>query len=536
MASRHRTNWLFVIILGAYCLYAAAFIHSTSFVLDGTRYYCLFDDAMVSMRYAKNLAHGQGLVWNPGEPPVEGYTNPLWVLYMTAIHWLPLHISKASLPIQISGAVFLWLNLFFVKRIAERLSGGSAFVTLWSVALTAFFLSLNNWGLQGMEVSLLTLILSLTVWKGIYLLESGGSPLILFLLLGFATWVRLDMIVPYLVVYGYLAYIFRGERQSLVLGAAILLFFIGSQTLFRLFYYGDFLPNTYDLKMTGFPLALRLERGLEITWQFITNLGVILFLAPFAVLLFKPPKPILLIVCLILGQMAYSLWVGGDAWEYWGLANRYLSVIMPLFFILLALTFFRIEEWLNRKLSNGGSFAGTLIRVYTFLAIILTLVVTNTVHSPNASLREWLLIKPPLAVKQNRELVQRALAIRDVTSDEARIAVVWAGSIPYFSGRPSVDLLGKNDRVIAGMPVQKPEGQSGYSTFYPGHMKWDYKYSIDSLKPDVIVQFYGIDREQAELYLRPAYSTIYLDGRVTHFLNGSDRVHWISAQQRDKKY
>ncbi len=32
---------------------------------------------MILMRYAYNLAHGNGLVWNPGER-VEGITNPLW--------------------------------------------------------------------------------------------------------------------------------------------------------------------------------------------------------------------------------------------------------------------------------------------------------------------------------------------------------------------------------------------------------------------------------------------------------------------------
>jgi len=51
----------------AYLAWSAAFIYRSSFVaFDGHRYYCLFDDAMVSMRYAWNLAHGMGAVWNPG--------------------------------------------------------------------------------------------------------------------------------------------------------------------------------------------------------------------------------------------------------------------------------------------------------------------------------------------------------------------------------------------------------------------------------------------------------------------------------------
>jgi len=41
------------------------------------------DDAFISFRYAANLIHGYGLTWNPGEPRIEGYTNPLWTLLMT---------------------------------------------------------------------------------------------------------------------------------------------------------------------------------------------------------------------------------------------------------------------------------------------------------------------------------------------------------------------------------------------------------------------------------------------------------------------
>src|SRR5262245_54883150 len=37
------------------------------------------DDAYISYRFARNLARGLGLVYNPGER-VEGYTNFLWTV------------------------------------------------------------------------------------------------------------------------------------------------------------------------------------------------------------------------------------------------------------------------------------------------------------------------------------------------------------------------------------------------------------------------------------------------------------------------
>ena len=154
---------VFLIILAAYLVYAAVYIFKTSFVVDGERYFVLFDDAMISMRYARNLANGDGLVWNPGGERVEGYTNPLWVVFMAVFHLFPIPAAKISLLVQASGALFLAANLYFVYRIAGRLSGNWMVAVLAS-ALTAFYQPLNNWGLQGMEVSLLVLMTSAAAW------------------------------------------------------------------------------------------------------------------------------------------------------------------------------------------------------------------------------------------------------------------------------------------------------------------------------------------------------------------------------------
>lgn len=46
--------------------WASALVYESSFIaIDGQRHYCLFDDAMISMRYAWNLVNDHGLVWNP---------------------------------------------------------------------------------------------------------------------------------------------------------------------------------------------------------------------------------------------------------------------------------------------------------------------------------------------------------------------------------------------------------------------------------------------------------------------------------------
>ena len=63
----HSPLWTRLLLLG---LVLAAIIRAWH-----DRWTC--DDAFVSFRYAENLINGYGLVFNPGEPPVEGYTNIL---------------------------------------------------------------------------------------------------------------------------------------------------------------------------------------------------------------------------------------------------------------------------------------------------------------------------------------------------------------------------------------------------------------------------------------------------------------------------
>ncbi|RYF11168.1 MAG: hypothetical protein EOO40_03820, partial [Deltaproteobacteria bacterium] len=84
------------LVLGSAVLFYALFILRTSFSALGTRYFVLFEDAMISMRYARNFQEGFGLTWNKGEGRVEGYTNLLWTLWMSLAHAIGLPESKVS--------------------------------------------------------------------------------------------------------------------------------------------------------------------------------------------------------------------------------------------------------------------------------------------------------------------------------------------------------------------------------------------------------------------------------------------------------
>ena len=83
MANSKQNTKLILIIALIFIAWSAIFLYKVSFIaIDGQRYVNLFDDAMISARYAWNFAQGNGLVWNPGEY-VEGYTNLLMTLFMS---------------------------------------------------------------------------------------------------------------------------------------------------------------------------------------------------------------------------------------------------------------------------------------------------------------------------------------------------------------------------------------------------------------------------------------------------------------------
>lgn len=519
-----KKNWVFLLLLLAYAVYAGVYIFQTSFISNDERYFVLFDDAMISMRYAKNLAEGHGLVWNSGESPVEGYTNPLWVLFMALFHLFPISAPKISLTIQIGGAAFLLANLIYVKRIAESLSSKSV-VPILAVILTAFYTPLNNWGLQGMEVSLLILLLSASVFKLLNDTKKEQYSSWPYILLGLSTLVRIDMAVPCLVILGFaILFIPNYRRQHIIWGLGMLVFFLAIQTVFRLGYYGEPVPNTFYLKVGGVSLFQRIKRGILVLYQFLWDMNWVLFLLPFVLVLLKRDRQSILLALLVSGQIAYSVYVGGDAWEHKGGANRYIAIAIPHFFILFSWAMSLIVQAVSQTREKLKTpLPGELLSNLALIAIALTSLANfNFIQQDFKYLERWLLIRPPLFIEGNKEAVAIAQAVEKITTPQAQIAVVTAGAIPYFSERPALDLLGKNDAYIASLPSHPP---ATLEDVRPGHMKWDYDYSIGARKPDMILQLWG-DKEIAYEYIEKFYTVVEVDGMLFSARSDSQNILW----------
>ncbi len=520
------------VIIVLLCVYSALFIYRSSVLIDGDRYFSLFDDAMVSMRYASNIIVGNGFVWNAGGEKVEGTTNLLWTLYMALCHLVPISESKVGLVVQLTGMLILIITVLVTSRLAGVISENSPFVVITSAFLTAFCYPLIFWTLRGMEVGLLTLLVISAVFIAIRALSTTQFSCIQYVLLGIAVLSRLDMVMPFIVLLFFSAWADKQHRSKHVwIGLLILSVAVGSQTLWRLYYFGEWLPNTYYLKLTGFPFLPRVLRGLWVTLQWMVVFIPIAFLLPSAVL-FSLSKHLGMLLAIPMAQVLYNIYVGGDAWERLGFANRYLTIAMPSIILLLAFTTDKLyfsEKPKNNLSPRSWSSTNILPKI---LAVVTVFFALNGLPY-ETSVLGMSLVKP-LYVDYDIQKIREALWLKGNTKPDATIAVYSAGTLPYFAHRPTIDILGKSDKYISKLPMRLPNDNqpavnpwSNWRLFWPGHMKYDYNYSIGQLQPDVVQGLWD-NEEQGTHFLDKDYIKVDMGktGGDCWFHRNSPNILW----------
>ncbi len=530
---------LAVVVL-VFLAWGALGIWRSSFTLGGERWFPLADDQMVSMRFAKHLAEGQGLVWNtalfngyPGAHPnflrVEGFSNPLWTGVMALVHLTGSPVQLLGLWVKLLALFCLVANLVVVRRMAHEVAPEQPVAAWTAVALAAASAPLLYWAVMGFEVALLVLLVDLALLGLVRWQDPADRRALLApsAWLALAVWVRLDAVVAVAVAVVYVAW--RGRERWLrcglvpvvVVGASLAL-----QTAARLAYYGDWVPNTYHLKMTGYPEELRVATGA--IWLALTlkGPGLLVLASAFGLAAWRGDGRMRLLVGLLLAQAAYSVWVGGDAWEENGLANRFLAIGLPALAVLIG--------WALARLVGRSAFSHPAVAA---LLIVLAAVALEGKGDPDRTVR-WLAADLPYKADDYRELTALSKAVADVTTPNANVAVVWAGLLPYLTDLTCIDLLGKSDHSVVNAPARTFE-QVGdlfqwrnpthdeWGHFYPGHLKWHYPWSIGRLKPDVIAQQWGPPADLAP-YLGD-YQPVALGGdpRLTVALRkGSPNVRW----------
>ncbi len=466
-----------------YVIWAGLFVYQSSYVaIDGQRYFGLFDDAMISMRYAWNFAHGLGLVWNAGQR-VEGYSNLLMTLGMS-LAALALDKKLAVLAVQVAGIPTVVITAVLAWRLYKDIAEEQHYRALAGVLVGAcvlFYYPLSYWTLMGMETGLLTLLTLACAWFGLRWLSTSRTYDVVAMSLsaGLAFLTRNDLLVLSAVIFAYLGIVTyqrrKGRLLSLLYAGLLLVGFVAGQTAFRYIYYGSFLPNTYTLKLTGIPLYIRLIGGFRFVLEFLRQSWLVLALAVMGALIAAQSVSVLLL-SIVLAAIAYQIYAGGDPWSSW----RLLAPAMPAAFILATWgASALISRW--RVLSTRKFSAPVSISLLVCIAVALA-------DAP--FLADMAVRAPTSAAIANRVNTDSAIAIDALTRPEASVGVIWAGTLPYYADRYSVDFLGKSDPYIAHLNADISGAVSwGGMISVPGHNKYDLNYSIVQLVPTYIQAF-----------------------------------------------
>lgn len=456
-----------LVVLGV--AWGGLYIVRTSFLFEGTRVFCLWDDAMISMRYARNLALGEGLAWNPGGERVQGITNLGVSLGMAGLHLAPVGPYKVSLLFQLLNLLALAACVVLVWRLALRLFDGNRWIATASAATTVLCAPLQIWSLQGSDAGAvcLWLLIALSVLAG-----SGRDawPRRLFWILGAGVLIRPDTSVFVLVFLATsLGYPGARWRRLLTGGSILACVWIGLM-LFGQLYYGDPLPNTFYLKATGSPRGLMLRSGLAQLATWLPGLAPSLALAAVTAVQRRRDRRVGLAAGLVAMALAYHVWVGGDWLPEYG--TRFIAPVLPLLSMLACAGAWMLMERRPglRQLSAGAAHAP-----YLLVALGAALLV-----APGRARAEWLDPRAPTMLRvENWVNLQHAEYLREHTHPSTTIALHWGGVPAYFSGRPAIDVLGRSDRHVAKLTVPR---------FAPGHSKWDWDYVLETRRPDIFLR------------------------------------------------
>jgi arabinofuranosyltransferase len=387
---------------------------------------CTLDDAFISFRYAFNLAHGKGLVFNVNDR-IEGFSNPLWVLILSLFQTCGVDMAVAAKMLGLACGV---LTLYLAWRISRRVFDLSPAVHFCLTAYLATNVSFVYYAISGMETGFyLFCVLSMIC----LLQEDQYGPATLFCSLLVLT--RPEGIlfaVPLIVGLFQRTPVQAGVRRLGLLPVAIYILMVALRWL----YYSRLLPNTYSAKMPELSWTvgalLGHAKALVGYTLFQSTIGIpmlILFFAGCAVLANRKTAPLLSAI----GCMGFFVCLSkGDWMSYW----RFYLPVLPLIVILA----FAALDYLVRRIMK--EYPGRLVIVAAAL-----LLVPNAARTAQAisDLRTGANLNPAM---HSRKHIEIGRYLKESGHPGDKVVVNEIGAIGFYSDLTIIDMLGLTDRNI----------------------------------------------------------------------------------------
>ena len=424
------------------------------------------DDAYITLRYARNYIAGFGIVWNPGEY-VQGYTNFLHLILIAFLGKFGIDLVWASRIVGVTALAGLVGILILFKATVKNERGAP----LWHLPAILVVTSapMLVWSLGGLEGTLFSLLVAGGCLLFLVAMDASTKHWLfaasgVFLGLSFLT--RPDGIVFIAASLVWLLWVTWKNKPpayfnflAYVAGVAII---VTPYVIWQMFYYGDFLPNTFYAK-TGTPLGLRLASGFSYMTDYLVRppfLPILVF-SSLVYTCFKRlwSSKLAYLALSVSAYVIFIIFVGGDHMQ----SFRLLLPVVPLMSVMLAMALSSCIDQNRREAVNCITLA---------ILIVTSLQVSDDKLNPKN--------EDPASFAGT--VIGKYIA--EAWPDGSLVALNTAGSTPYYAGRHRyIDMLGLNDSTIAKRKIEKIELPWQR---IPGHLKGDGAYVL-SRRPDFII-------------------------------------------------
>jgi hypothetical protein len=422
------------------------------------------DDANIYFRYARNVAHGFGCVFNPRGERVEGVSSLSWFAVCTAAYLVTDAPERALFAVSVVlASLAAWMIASRLARAADPAGGGVA--TLCAGIVVACWIAAS----PGHVVWMSATIMDAALWTFVLVLAwsagvaFAGEPEAARRRAGFGMSLGLVAVgrpegpLAGLALLAGAAIAARAKvgaaaaLRSLVVPAAMFAGATAAVVLARRAYFGQWLPNTYYAKIDG-DLSYRVEKGLEYVASFIAAYPAASAATAIAsaFLVFRPGGAAsTCAIALLLAGAANAVFVGGDHFGSWRLFQpTWVLMLVPIATALL-------------RLGRGA----LQPRMAALIVVVLSVVTLLVGPARWDRLRDTSGLRGSFWIATLGRPV--GMSLNEVFSQAPRpvVGVVASGAFPLVYEGDSFDLLGLNDVEMAHATTTRRSEMHGHGAF-----------------------------------------------------------------------
>ncbi len=411
------------------------------------------EDAFITFRFARQLAAGNGFVYNLGEK-LYGTTTPLMTLVLAA--WLKFISNNVILGARILDLLAVAGMLFFTWQ-TLRSTRSSAAEQILPLAALAFSYKLLYMDTQGMEMPLVLCLMAAS-W---YAWTSGRTNWA-GLLSGLLLWTRVDLVVwPAALI---LVSLPTDPKQAARLGILAALVYL-PWVIFAAFYFGSPIPFTITAKWVaysqfnqapypsqlGIILNYLLPFDVPGTMQFLVPLTVwmVIVWAAWKVQLFRDKPPAVLFVFIAADVTLLTLTRATFFSRYFIPA---LWATLILFGLGLGVLWDRLRSTRTPKI------------LFT-AALLILLFVTGV-----AGIQFAQIIQAKQIYRFDDSLKELGIWLNRNSPPQATVLLEPLGYVGYYSNRTVIDEVGLVTPAVLSLKLQQIGAEMYPSIFHPDYI------------------------------------------------------------------